>query len=84
MKYSLVLASYYLVSPTMALHLPFTRRTPQTSQELYRGAAQMPGKDVPINLDTGSTDLWLYNYTKGLLDSAVIHPDLFITDSYGK
>ncbi|KAF8593143.1 hypothetical protein BDV93DRAFT_566870, partial [Ceratobasidium sp. AG-I] len=107
MKYPLVFRSLFLVSPAVALHLPFTRRT--TSNRLgalsrrstnvlaqsgslalnnrdnlgYSSTLNVAGKDVPMSLDTGSTDLWLYNYTEGLLDSARNYPDLFITDTYG-
>ncbi|KAG9102469.1 hypothetical protein FRC06_002003 [Ceratobasidium sp. 370] len=35
-------------------------------------------------MDTGSTDLWLYNYESGLLDSARNYESLNLTDSYGK
>ena len=113
MKYSLALASYYLVSPAVALHLPFTRRTSNRSGALskrstkvltrsgslvldnydnnaYSSTLNVAGKgefdcgsvrgsknhnfvDVPVSLDTGSTDMWLYNCTEGLLDSALIH-----------
>lgn len=129
MIYSLVFTSVCLVSPTVALHLPFTRRTtpsrsgalsrPATNvlaqsgsltlnnrgNNFYSSTLNVAGKgksscnsvpdsrinmfsDVPMNLDTGSTDLWLYNYADGLLDSAIIHvsfsfsfnPFLILTD----
>ncbi|KAF8604676.1 acid protease [Ceratobasidium sp. AG-I] len=52
--------------------------------KVYSSTLNVAGKDVPVNLDTGSTDLWLYNYTEGLLDRARIYSNIFITDTYGK
>ncbi|KAG9123939.1 hypothetical protein FRC07_013422 [Ceratobasidium sp. 392] len=49
----------------------------------YSSTINVAGKDVPVQLDTGSTDMWLYNYETGLLDSARNYESLNFTDSYG-
>ncbi|QRV89659.1 aspartyl protease [Ceratobasidium sp. AG-Ba] len=50
---------------------------------LYSSTLNVAGKDVPVQMDTGSTDLWLYPYEHGLLDTARNYESLNLTDSYG-
>ncbi|KAG9078677.1 hypothetical protein FS749_009266 [Ceratobasidium sp. UAMH 11750] len=50
----------------------------------YSSMINVAGKDVPVQLDTGSTDLWFYNYESGLLDSARNYKSLNLTDGYGQ
>ncbi|KAG9077686.1 hypothetical protein FS749_010393 [Ceratobasidium sp. UAMH 11750] len=50
----------------------------------YSSIINVAGKDVPVQMDTGSTDLWFYNYESGLLDSARNYKSLNLTDSYGQ
>ncbi|KAG8708040.1 hypothetical protein FRC09_001478 [Ceratobasidium sp. 395] len=48
----------------------------------YTSILNVAGKDVPVNLDTGSTDLWLYNYQSGLLDSARNYESLNVSAGF--
>ncbi|QRV89660.1 aspartyl protease [Ceratobasidium sp. AG-Ba] len=50
---------------------------------VYSSTLNVAGKDVPVQVDTGSTDLWLYPYEHGLLDTARDHEDLNLTLTYG-
>ncbi|KAF8604674.1 acid protease, partial [Ceratobasidium sp. AG-I] len=54
-----------------------------TANNFYSAVLTVDGKDVPVSLDTGSTDLWLYDYETGLLDKAYVMKSLPLTDSYG-
>ncbi|QRV74962.1 aspartyl protease [Ceratobasidium sp. AG-Ba] len=50
---------------------------------LYSSTLNVAGKDVPVQMDTGSTDLWLYPYEHGLLDTARNYENLYLTNTYG-
>ncbi|KAG8708041.1 hypothetical protein FRC12_015902 [Ceratobasidium sp. 428] len=49
---------------------------------IYTSILNVAGKDVPVQMDTGSTDLWLYNYQSGLLDSARNYESINVTAGY--
>ncbi|KAG8698190.1 hypothetical protein FRC08_006087 [Ceratobasidium sp. 394] len=50
---------------------------------LYFAKLNVAGKDVPVQVDTGSTDIWLYNYESNLLDTAHVYNSTNLTLAYG-
>ncbi|CAE6426732.1 unnamed protein product [Rhizoctonia solani] len=55
-----------------------------TLNNVYSSSITINGKNVPVNLDTGSTDFWLYDYEPGLLDNAQVYSNLELTLRYGR
>ncbi|KAJ1306212.1 hypothetical protein OPQ81_010920 [Rhizoctonia solani] len=53
---------------------------------IYTTTVQVKGKDVVLQVDTGSSDTWMYATasTQGLFSDALIYQDLPITLSYGR
>ncbi|KAH7334923.1 aspartic peptidase domain-containing protein [Rhizoctonia solani] len=53
---------------------------------IYTTTAQIKGKDIVLQVDTGSSDTWVYptSSTQDLYSDAVIHEDLPLTLSYGR
>ncbi|KAG8776142.1 hypothetical protein FRC12_001077 [Ceratobasidium sp. 428] len=80
-------------------HLPVTRRAvPRSYENTIRPRAKGTlsldnlvnnlyfatlNVDVPVQVDTGSSDIWLYNYENNLLDSARVQNTINLTMSYG-
>ncbi|KEP55610.1 putative aspartic-type endopeptidase CTSD protein [Rhizoctonia solani 123E] len=53
---------------------------------IYTTTVQVKGKDIVLQVDTGSSDTWVYSTpsTQDLYSDAVVYSDLPLTLSYGK
>ncbi|KDN42337.1 hypothetical protein RSAG8_06828, partial [Rhizoctonia solani AG-8 WAC10335] len=53
---------------------------------IYTTTVQVKGKDIVLQVDTGSSDTWVYSTasTQDLYSDAVVYEDLPLTLSYGK